>query len=340
MTIVSPPDSPPMPQRPVSNTSSTVPSPAPPSAGTMSPASPSSTANAPRAPQPTAATTDRSLRPHHSPPHSDHEDDEDADPATRQPAAKRRRRRGAFTTNTDADTTSATVAVAPVRDLVRALPPSSTPAVATAEDDDAPFDMRRAVRAQLDLPLRPPVFLPGLSLHPGAEFVGTQCSGQVNYRVEITLKDIDWEAGRLAGFLRIHELTNTPMITTFWDGEILDGVRHSFVTNQWGANTQTDLDHWSRFQGFDRIAPSFNTANERYDYKSQRLVYMRWKERFLVPDHKAQIDGASFVGFYYICMDREKQHISGFYCHKNSEAFQQLEVQYVPRRCSATFAFR
>ena len=31
---------------------------------------------------------------------------------------------------------------------------------------------------------------------------------------------------------------------------------------------------------------------------------MRWKERFLVPDHKVKdINGASFAGFYYVCVE-------------------------------------
>jgi len=35
---------------------------------------------------------------------------------------------------------------------------------------------------------------------------------------------------------------------------------------------------------------------------------MRWKERFLVPDHRVQdINGASFAGFYYVCVDFEPQ---------------------------------
>ena len=30
---------------------------------------------------------------------------------------------------------------------------------------------------------------------------------------------------------------------------------------------------------------------------------MRWKERFLVPDHRVgNISGASFAGFYYMCL--------------------------------------
>lgn len=47
---------------------------------------------------------------------------------------------------------------------------------------------------------------------------------------------------------------------------------------------------------------------------------MRWKEQFLVPDHKVRdINGASFAGFYYISLQKSSATIEGYYYHKNSE---------------------
>ena len=41
---------------------------------------------------------------------------------------------------------------------------------------------------------------------------------------------------------------------------------------------------------------------------------MRWKEQFLVPDHRVKhIAGASFAGFYYICYSKRENTIEGFY---------------------------
>ena len=45
-------------------------------------------------------------------------------------------------------------------------------------------------------------------------------------------------------------------------------------------------------------------------------MFMRWKEKFLVPDHRVkEIFGASFEGFYYICASRTSGDIQGIYFH-------------------------
>jgi hypothetical protein len=68
---------------------------------------------------------------------------------------------------------------------------------------------------------------------------------------------------------------------------------------------------------------------------------MRWKEQFLVPDHKIRsLQGASFAGFYYICFDATTQTIEGYYYHQNSEWFQHLLLKHVPEKSSASFEFR
>lgn len=47
---------------------------------------------------------------------------------------------------------------------------------------------------------------------------------------------------------------------------------------------------------------------------------MRWKEKYIVSDHKVKdINGASFSGFYYILFTKHKSSIEGFYYHKQSE---------------------
>lgn len=44
------------------------------------------------------------------------------------------------------------------------------------------------------------------------------------------------------------------------------------------------------------------------------------QELFLVPDHRiTDINGASFAGFYYICFQKSKASIEGYYYHKLSE---------------------
>lgn len=49
-------------------------------------------------------------------------------------------------------------------------------------------------------------------------------------------------------------------------------------------------------------------------------IFMRWKEYFLVPDHRVKtINGASFEGFYYICFNQASGTITGIYFHAKSE---------------------
>ena len=58
---------------------------------------------------------------------------------------------------------------------------------------------------------------------------------------------------------------------------------------------------------------------------------MRWKEYFLVPDHRVKsISGASFEGFYYISFDQCAGKVSGIYFHAKSEKYQQLELSHIP----------
>ena len=69
---------------------------------------------------------------------------------------------------------------------------------------------------------------------------------------------------------------------------------------------------------------------------------MRWKELFLVPDHRVKsISGASFEGFYYICFDQRVGAVSGIYFHARSEKFQQLELGWVrDGGCGGSVEFR
>ena len=62
---------------------------------------------------------------------------------------------------------------------------------------------------------------------------------------------------------------------------------------------------------------------------------MRWKEIFMVPDHRIlSVEGASFAGFYYICCKPKKGIIDGYYFHRNSDMYQQLLLSYIaPKAC-------
>jgi hypothetical protein len=81
------------------------------------------------------------------------------------------------------------------------------------------------------------------------------------------------------------------------------------------------MQHWNRFQAWRPLAtlarkPDFSHKN----FAQRENIFMRWKEHFLVPDHRVRtISGASFEGFYYICFNQVSGNISGIYFHAKSE---------------------
>ncbi|QLL31363.1 hypothetical protein HG536_0B02260 [Torulaspora globosa] len=196
-------------------------------------------------------------------------------------------------------------------------------------------------------------------LRPRMEFSGYQISGYKKYQIEVALKTVDLPLNRcssltphLTGFLTICGLTNQhPEITTYFEAFAVTHKELGFLSSSWPedspmspyrADDQTDLEHWLNFPAFKQLflpalgdspssRPTLNDVIEGdyefANYLEQRFIFMRWKEKFLVPD--AQIDGiagASYDGFYYIVHDQVTGNMQGFYYHKDAEKFQQLEL--------------
>ncbi|KIL69904.1 hypothetical protein M378DRAFT_184273 [Amanita muscaria Koide BX008] len=141
-------------------------------------------------------------------------------------------------------------------------------------------------------------------LYPGATFVGTQKSGRSSYDVTVTVVDVDFASSFLCGYLRIRGLTDDwPELTTYFDAELI-GSRYGFLTQNWDATEREDMVHWARFPAFKHLKPELKEPLLTMPDRERGAVFMRWKERFLVPDHHVQdINGASFAGFYYVCVD-------------------------------------
>lgn len=182
-------------------------------------------------------------------------------------------------------------------------------------------------------------------LRSGSKFAGTQQSDRQVYNVDVEIKHVNMAESYLCGYLRIQGLTEDhPTLTTFFEGEII-GTKHTFQTRneEWGASEKTDLHHWSRFPAWRPLAKQAKRADFTYRNFAQREhIFMRWKESFLVPDHRVRtISGASFEGFYYICFNQIEGTVSGVYFHAKSERFQQLELKHVEDRgCAPAVEFR
>lgn len=147
-------------------------------------------------------------------------------------------------------------------------------------------------------------------------FSAVTCAFKVGYFVAIDAKR-SWALTLLLGLTEDH-----PTLTTYFEGEII-GSKYNFLTQHenWGANSKVDLSHWAKFTAF---RPFLKQARKGpvaiRDVAQRETIFMRWKEHFLVPDHRVRtITGASFEGFYYICFNQVKGEVSGIYFHSKSE---------------------
>ncbi|KAF1981224.1 hypothetical protein K402DRAFT_342839 [Aulographum hederae CBS 113979] len=191
-------------------------------------------------------------------------------------------------------------------------------------------------------------FLPNSTssfLRPGSRFVGEQKSDRQIYEVQVDIKHVDMAESFLCGYLRIRGLTDEhPTLTTYFEGEII-GTKYTFQTRhaEWGSCEKVDMQHWGRFPAWRPLAKQAKRADFNYKNFAQREhIFMRWKEYFLVPDHRVRtISGASFEGFYYICFNQVTGKVSGIYFHAKSEKYQQLELEHVNDfGCTTAFEFR
>ncbi|TVY67419.1 Glucose-induced degradation protein 4-like protein [Lachnellula suecica] len=186
---------------------------------------------------------------------------------------------------------------------------------------------------------------PSPYLRAGSKFHGTQQSERQVYDVQVEIKHVDMRESFLCGYLRIQGLTEDhPTLTTYFEGEII-GSKYTFLTQHqdWGSNDKVDLQHWAKFAAFRPFQKAARKGHFHIPNLAQRdNIFMRWKEHFLVPDHRVRtISGASFEGFYYICFNQIHGTVSGIYFHAKSEKFQQLELKHVPDHgCFAAMEFR
>ncbi|KAI9292609.1 hypothetical protein K502DRAFT_278915, partial [Neoconidiobolus thromboides FSU 785] len=189
-------------------------------------------------------------------------------------------------------------------------------------------------------------------LKPGSVFSGVQKSGTDEYPVTIEVQSVDIERSKFCGYLSIQNLTEEfPSVSTYFESEII-GDRYSFITNKWESDYQNDMEHWTKFSESKQENCILNTVlnehkddinNVKFNPINKDFIYMRWKEMFLVPDHKVKnIEGISFCGFYYICFNVSTGNIQGYYYHPSAnEKFQELHLNYQSNQYQfAEFEFR
>jgi len=136
-------------------------------------------------------------------------------------------------------------------------------------------------------------------------------------------------------------------ITTFFTGQFITSSQQ-FFENPYGAEPTVDIQHWvrkleflidlqSKFPQFSDLMDFWaNVYPEdpdfRYDFMKSDIIFARWKERHFVPDHKQDIRGACFAGFYCtpflasgltsdVSYQKSTGNIIGWYYHKSSEMY-------------------
>ncbi|KAG0222515.1 GID complex subunit 4, VID24 [Actinomortierella wolfii] len=182
--------------------------------------------------------------------------------------------------------------------------------------------LQQQQRAAKKDPFAPQRLFPTTTFHlyPGSRFKGKQISGNNSYEVIVDIKHVSLQDSSLCGYLHINGLTEEyPELTTFFDAEII-GSKFKFLTRKWEADEAIDREHWSMFKPFERLSAMYCMQDFQYDFMDESVIFMRWKEHFLVPDHRVEgITGASFAGFYYICYNKLTGQINGYYYHQSSE---------------------
>lgn len=158
--------------------------------------------------------------------------------------------------------------------------------------------------------------------------------------MDVEIKHVDMRESFMCGYLRIQgehvkfrqarHMANAasgltddhPSLTTYFEGEII-GNKYTFVTQhpEWGSNEKVDRQHWARFPAYKPLSKhSSRSEIVSKDWMQKEHLFMRWKEYFLVPDHRVKtISGASFEGFYYISFNQVSGSIEGIYFHAKSE---------------------
>ncbi|GAA5954013.1 hypothetical protein JCM3765_000724 [Sporobolomyces pararoseus] len=176
-------------------------------------------------------------------------------------------------------------------------------------------------------------------LHPGSTWVGVQRSGRNSYDVKVKIDTVDIESGTLAGTLEIKHLTpELDSLVTFFEGEIVSETGPGFLTSNYGATKEDDMRHWRRFPPFTRNRLEQQMAGKNLNLRGaskKPYLFMRWKERFVLPEHKVDaIHGASFAGLYYVCLDFEPTSSELF-----AEASPSLHHRAVSPPSSRPFSF-
>jgi len=206
---------------------------------------------------------------------------------------------------------------------------TTSPPLAQTNSDVKSIPCRREARTVLPHRESPTGLLVSGVEFSGFQTVETQGSSN-GWKVGLQIHGLDPKTSKLYGRM---EAPNIPSMSkeviTYWEGEIIDHVTHSFFTRRWDASVRCDLHHWSKFPAFSQFSPLL-MKNQGRDLAralaNSRWIFLRIKELFFLKDASP---GLSIAGFYYCCLDRKDGTITGYYYDTDSSPNQKLVLRPV-----------
>ncbi|KAJ2386019.1 hypothetical protein GGI05_004514 [Coemansia sp. RSA 2603] len=199
-------------------------------------------------------------------------------------------------------------------------------------------------------------------LRPGIEFRGVQRITELpndplsirsrlhrqtlsieKWDVHVVIQSVDMQRGRVSGLMKA---INVPRmfktVVTHWDGEIIDFVNYTPLTDKWNAKSKNDTEHWSHFAPVKQQPQTFlhrwpdSMRGKRMPQILQDYIFMRWKENAFV-NVQPNETGLTIEGFYYICMNRVTGAIEGAYFDPSTQPNQRLALAVENNGKSLTF---
>ncbi|KAJ2779002.1 hypothetical protein GGI15_004008 [Coemansia interrupta] len=135
--------------------------------------------------------------------------------------------------------------------------------------------------------------------------------------VHVVIQSVDMKRGRVSGLMKA---INVPRmfktVVTHWDGEIIDFVNYTPLTDKWNAKSM---------------------RGKRMPQILQEYIFMRWKENAFV-NVQPNETGLTIEGFYYICMNRVTGAIEGAYFDPSTQPNQRLALTVENNGRSLTFS--
>jgi hypothetical protein len=103
------------------------------------------------------------------------------------------------------------------------------------------------------------------------------------------LTDVNVKRGTLSGMInkKIVSISGKKhSLRVYFEGEIIDGINHTFTSNLTSKCEALDVYFWSRF-------PSFKEVESLRDLRKHQYIYMRWNEKSTLKTKRRAIESTT-----------------------------------------------